>query len=143
MKNNKMLLIIIVAVLLIAIGVGVYIFVIAPGDKEPEYVEFFYSPGDAFITNVLDSDKLCKAVITLATSEDKTEELTLKNAVLRAGILKVLRATTAEEYAQSDCLKLMSDRICAQLNADFGYDGTANNGKTLFLKVYFTDFVVQ
>ncbi len=133
MKKNS--IIIIVAVILVAAG-AVYYFT-RPVDTNKQY---YYSAGDAFVTNVIDSDRLIKTTVVLGLSQDVGDELDEKNAKVRDCVLYVLRNQTVEQYQQGDLQDQLSDAIVGRLNEIFpAHEGEA----PLFVKAYFSDFVMQ
>ena len=81
---NKKIIIIIIAVVLVA-GVAAAILLMQPR----EIKQFYYSPGDAFVTNVLDSDRLIKTTLVICTNGDQETLISEKNAVIRDTLLHV------------------------------------------------------
>ena len=131
----KKTLIIVLAVVLVAVAALVWVFVIP--HETPRY---FYSTGDAYITNVLDSESLIKTSMTLETSRDETDTLTAQNSAIRDCILNILRNQTEEVYKSGDMQEVISNQIINSLNQLF----PAQEGESpLFLAVYFNDFVLQ
>lgn len=112
----------------------------ACGAKED--IELYYSPGDAFITNVRDTEALVKLVVSLGMSRDETELLTLKNPVVRDCILRLLRTATMDELKAPDAQVILSDKIIGELNA-IPLFPAGETGKPLFTRVYYLDFVIQ
>lgn len=114
-------------------------FVAACGDKEEEQI--FYSPGDAFVTNVKDAPgKLLKVVVNITTTSDETEMLTEKNAVVRNCILHILRTKDEAFLADPGSQQMLSEEIIAQLNELFP-QGDAP--WPLFRQVLFMEYVMQ
>lgn len=110
---------------------------------EDEEIELYYSPGEAFVTNIVDNDSLLvKIVVSIGMRRDATEELTAKNAVIRDCILRVIRTTTLDELNAPDMQANMSNTIVNELNAIFP-PGEDDDGKPLFTRVYFLDFVIN
>ncbi|MEA4970125.1 MAG: flagellar basal body-associated FliL family protein [Candidatus Pelethousia sp.] len=133
MKKN--LIIILIVVLVVAAG-AVYYFT-RPVDTSKQY---YYSTGDAFVTNVLDSDKLIKTTVVLGLSQDIGNDLNEKSAKVRDCVLYVLRNQTVEQYQKGDLQDQLSDAIVGRLNEVFPpKEGEA----PLFVKAYFSDFVMQ
>ncbi len=133
MKKN---LIIILAAVFVVAAVAVYYFT-RPVDTSKQY---YYSTGDAFVTNVIDSDKLIKTTVVLGLSQDIGDELDAKSAQVRDCVLYVLRNQTVEQYQMGDLQDQLSDAIVARLNETFPpEEGEA----PLFAKAYFSDFVMQ
>lgn len=133
MKKN---LIIIIAVVIVVAAGAVYYFT-RPVDTSKQY---YYSTGDAFVTNVIDSDKLIKTTVVLGLSRDIGDELDEKSAMVRDGVLYVLRNQTVEQYQQGDLQGQLSDAIVERLNEVF----PAQEGEApLFVRAYFSDFVMQ
>lgn len=131
----KKIIIIIIAAVVVAGGVLAYIFLIPKAEKT-----FYYSTGDAFVVNVLDSSKLIKTTIVLGISQDKTDKLGDENAVLRDSILYVLRNQAEETYQRADLQDILSSQITERLNALYPVE---EGERPLFLQAYFNDFVMQ
>lgn len=139
--NKKTLIIIIALVLVIGIGAGVYFLFLAKPEEE-KYTEFYYSPGDAFITNVSGSSTLIKIACTLATGYDASEDLKTMNAVIRDNIYDVLRNASADDVKSPDAQTILSNAICKKLNDAFVIYGN-EKFTNMFLRVYFTEIVMQ
>lgn len=135
MSKKSIIIIAVVAVLVIAIAACAAVFVLTSNQGKDEEV-FFYSPGDAFITNLKDSNSLIKVTITLAHNKKGAEtELDANNAVVRNSIVFVLRSKTKEQMQQDDIEATLSNEIIQKLNSELGVD--------YFVKVYFSDLVIQ
>lgn len=133
---NKKVLIIIIAVVLVGAAAAAF-FLLQP----KEVKQFYISPGDAFVTNVLDSDRLIKTSVVLLTNDDQTEFLGEHNSAVRDTILSVLRGTSETEYRDANLQTMLSDKIVAKLNEQFPPEEADELPK--FAKVYFNDFVMQ
>ncbi len=132
---KKPIIIVIAVIALAAIGIAAS-FLMKPDPNK----QYYYSTGDAFVTNVLNSQKLIKTAIVLGTSRDVTKDLAEKNAVLRDSILFELRNQTEEQYQQGDLQQQLSDDIVGRLNDLF----PQKEGESpLFVQAYFSDFVMQ
>ena len=133
MKKNTIIIIICV----IAVAVGAVYYFTRPVETDKQY---YYATGDAFVTNVLDSSKLIKTTVVLGLSRDAGDELDEKIAVVRDCVLNVLRNQTVEQYERGDLQDLLSAAIVERLNELF----PAQQGEApLFVKAYFSDFVMQ
>lgn len=133
MKKN----IIIILIAIVAVAGGAVYFFTRPVDVNKQY---YYSIGDAFVTNVLNSDKLIKTTVVLGLSQDVAEELTDKSAVVRDAVLYVLRNQTEEQYKQGNLQDQLSEAVVARLNTLFP---EKEGVPPLFVKAYFSDFVMQ
>lgn len=132
MKKNS----IIIIILVLAVVAGAVYFFLKPDDAGKEY---YYSTGDPFVTNVVNSQMLVKTGVELTLSKDMGEKLATKKGVIRDAILYVLRTQTEEQYVQGD-LRPFSDAIVARLNELFPQEA---GSAPLFVKANFTDFVTQ
>jgi len=141
MKNKKVLLIIII-VLVVAIAAVAYFLFLAP--KNTELKTYFFSPGDAFVTNVLGTNRLIKTTMTLEITQDKATELTEKQPIIRDCIIYVLRSQTEEQFEDAELQTNLSNMILERLNALFPVE-PKDDGEAipLFMSVYFNDFVMQ
>lgn len=131
----KKIIIIVVAVVLV-LGAAAAVFLLMP--REIKY--YYYSVGEPFVTNIIDSEYLVKAPITLEMTEDLTEDLTEKNAVVRDRILNVLMNTTEDVY-RSGNLQQVSDAIVREMNMIFPQEDPEK--PAIFTKAYFSDFVMN
>lgn len=139
--NKKTLIIIIALLLILGLGAGAY-FLFFAKPQEEKYVEFYFTPGDAFITNVSGSSTLIKIALTLATTYDAAEDLTPMNAVIRDNIYDVLRNASADDMKSPDAQTILSNAICKKLNDAFAIYGEEKY-TNMFLRVYFTEIVMQ
>ncbi len=127
----KKLIIIGVAVLLVA-GAVYWFFFKPPAPPTPS----FYVPGDYFITNVKDSQKLLKTTIVLALERDDMEEFLIKHThVIRDVIVFVLRDKTEEELRATDIQDALRREITNQLENSLAID--------YITTIYFNDFILQ
>lgn len=135
--NKKLIIIIaVVAVLVIAIAAAAAVFILTSGNQDKEEELFFYSPGEAFTTNLQDRNSLVKATITIAYKDEKAlEDLETNNAVIRNSIVFILRNKTTEQMQAADAETVLSNEICQKLNSELGVD--------YFVKIYFSDLVIQ
>lgn len=131
---KKILIIVIVLVVVIA---AVAVFLLMP----KEAVRVYYTPGEAFVTNVLDSDHLIKVGFTLVITDDQTAELTTHNSHIRSTILNILRNQPLEVYQSGNMQEVVGTQIVNELNALFPVDEDA--AEPLFLRADFNDFVLQ
>ena len=135
---NKKIIIIIIAVVLVA-GVAAAILLMQPR----EIKQFYYSPGDAFVTNVLDSDRLIKTTLVICTNGDQETLISEKNAVIRDTLLQVFRETPEEQYKSANLQTYLSDIRVARLNGLFPPEEGGENAVPRFARIYFNDFVMQ
>ena len=134
MKKN-VIVIAVVAVLIVAIAAGAAVFILTR-DTEKEKEVFFYKPGEAFITNLKDSNTLVKVDVTIGYDNKKAAaDLEKNNSVIRNDIVFILRNKTKSDMQAEDIEQILSDEICAKLNEDLGVD--------YFVKIYFSDLVLQ
>jgi len=75
----------------------------------------YYVPGDYFVTNVKDSEKLSKTAIGISMTKDKSEFLSKNNDLIRDTVLKILRSHTEEELTADDSVNMLSEEITAKL----------------------------
>lgn len=135
---KKLIIIIIAAVVVLGGGAAAVFLFVLPGDDTIEY--FYYNTGEAFVTNIVDSEFLVKAPITLEMTQDLTEDLTKKNAVVRDCIMRVLLHTPEEVY-KSGNLDQVSTSIVNELNAKFPPEDPED--PPIFSWAYFSDFVMN
>ncbi|MDR0951745.1 MAG: flagellar basal body-associated FliL family protein [Oscillospiraceae bacterium] len=134
LKNKKMLLIIIIGVIAVA-GVVVYMLFLKP---EPPIVYSYYSPGEAFVTNVKETGRLFKSglVLVVDTEDEKvTGDFTLRNALIRDTIIFILRDLSEEEILAPDNKEALRQEIISQLNTRLETEHIVD--------MYFNDYVVQ
>lgn len=130
--------ILIIAVALVALaGAAVYFFVLAP---TPELPPVTFSPGDYFVTNVKDSNRLLKAAVVLVLDTDKAYKklparLDANVAGVRDTIIFILRELDEDEIRADGVEDDLRKRISAALNTSLETEGV----KT----VLFSDFVMQ
>jgi len=132
MKGKKLLPIILIAAA-VAVGIFVYFFFLR-GD--PPIVYTNYSPGDYFVTNVKDSNRLFKTAVVLVLDTDKMQnDLDTNKPLIRDTIIFILRELdegTINNLATQDALRA---RIVAQLNKNLETEHIVG--------VLFNDYVVQ
>lgn len=141
---NKKVLIIIIVVLVVALAGGaVWFFVLR--DTEPKYTQ--YSPGDYFVTNLLDSSRFFKTTVVLVVEEDKKflEKLTKENAQIRDSIIFILRSLSEEDVSGPGSEQTLRQLIIDELNECLmDPEEYANpNARDKIVDVYFNDFVLQ
>ncbi|MCL1905673.1 MAG: flagellar basal body-associated FliL family protein [Clostridiales bacterium] len=132
----KKIIILVVAVLVLA-GGAAYFFLLKP---KPEPPPVTFSPGDYFVTNVKDSNRLLKVTLVLMVSGDKAYKklpLTLEENIskVRDIILFILRDMGEEEIRASGVEETLRIKICEGLNETFETDG--------IIGLWFRDFVMQ
>lgn len=132
--NKKMILIIIIAVVLV--GAAAAFFLLMPKEEKT----FYYSPGEAFVTNVLDSDRLVKATITFAISQDASDDLGERNSEIRDYVVYVLRNQSEDQFKDPEMQNNVAAQILDGLNMLFPVEA---DERPMFLDVHFNDFVMQ
>jgi flagellar basal body-associated protein FliL len=126
--------IIVCAVLLL-----VLLFMTACG--EDQMPQFYYSPGDVFITNIVGEDWLVKIGLELCMNDDRSELLAERNSLVRDCILRVLRNSTLEDFQAVNMQDILREKILAELNILFPI--VSEKWGPLFINITFTDFVMQ
>ena len=131
-------MIIILALVIVAAGV-LYFVVFKGGDEEPARPEdnyYSYVPGDYFITNVKDSNRLLKVSIVLQLDSDKLEEkLKKEEYIIRDNILFYLRSLREEDILADDVEENLRVNLRPILNEALGFESIVN--------IYFNDFVMS
>lgn len=131
MKKNSVVLIILV--LLAAVGALLYVFVFK-GESELPYDQ--YSPGDFFVTNVKDSNRLLKTAVVLELdSEDMQDELKEKNTLIRDTIIFILRDMGETEIMSPDAQEILRTRLKTALGEKLETEH--------IIGILFNDFVMQ
>ena len=135
MKKKKLLIII----LLIAIagGAALYFLVLRGGSgKAKKEILYSYVPGDYFVTNVKDSDKLFKVTVVLMLNTDKLNDQLDKNKyAIRDTILFTLRSLTEEDILNPDIQDTLRKDLTTKLNASLGIDN--------IVTICFSDFAMS
>ena len=130
---NKKMLLVVVAILLIG-GICVYMFVIPKSDPPIKYTN--YSPGEFFVTNVDNSNRLLKTAVVLVLDTDKHQEmLEEKNALIRDTIIFLLRDLDENMIKAKDTMDILRTQLIETLNATLEI--------TSIVEVHFNDFVMQ
>ena len=130
---NKKVLLILVALLLVG-GVAVFMFVLPK--SEPPIVYTNYSPGEFFVTNVNNSNRLLKTAVVLVLDTDKHQEMMdEENALIRDKIIFILRELDEDAIKDKATPDMLRTRIMETLNESLGIDN--------IVKVRFNDFVMQ
>lgn len=144
MKNKKIVPIIIVAVIVVAAFFVYYSFFMKPAEeKTPEAEQqtkleemYYYTPGEYFVTNIIDSSALCKTSVALAlTGEDQTVFLEKHNAMIRNAVIKVLISHTEDEMRTAQAIDMLESEMTSALKQALGLEGLQT--------VYISDFVIQ
>ncbi len=132
---NKKTLILLIVLVVAAVGAGLY-FLVFRDSGEEEVQLYSFVPGDYFVTNVKDSDRLFKVTVVIMLNTDKLEEkLTEDEHIIRDTIIFELRALTEEDIESEDIQDRIREKITASLNSVLGIDNVVT--------VYFNDFVMQ
>lgn len=144
MSKKKIIIIVALFLILVILAAGAFFFLkartAAPENVEKKKVEkpysYLYSPGAAFVTNVLNSDCLVKLSIIIEINKEKQEEfLSGQSAIIRDLILNVIREHSEKEIRDPDIQQNLSDTLCKRLNEKYEVD--------FFVRAYFTDIVIQ
>ncbi len=125
--------IIIIAVIIAVIaGLAVWYFTRPPKEPEPSS----YSPGEYFITNIQESNKLFRTDIILRLSrDDQLEFLEENNYIIRDIILFTLRDKTEEELRAAGAQQGLRDEIISSLKDKLGID--------YITAIYFNEYIIQ
>lgn len=128
--------IVITVLLLAAVAAAGYFFFLKP-PPEPEVA--FYPPGESFVTNIRDSQRLLKVTVVLEVLSTDTEELLLhlkdNNHIIRDVIVFTLREKTEDELRAMGVEDELREEIKSNLVDQMGMEELQ--------KVYFNDFVIQ
>lgn len=129
----KKAVIFILLVIVVAAGIMLYMFVLK-GEPEPTYDQ--YSPGEYFVTNVKESNRLLKTSIVLELDSDKMqEELTEKNTLIRDTIIIILRELDETEVRAPDVQEKLREMLKDALNKQLGTEH--------IIGILFNDFVMH
>lgn len=134
--NRKAMIIILTLVL---VAGGILYFTVFKGKEEsarPEDNYYSYVPGDYFITNVKDSNRLLKVTIVLQLDSNKLEEkLKKEEYIIRDNILFYLRSLREEDILADDVEENLRNDLIPILNEALGFESIVN--------IYFNDFVMS
>jgi len=132
----KKKVIIIVVIALVAVGAAAY-FLFLSGPGEPK--DGFYTPGDYFVTNIKNSERLVKVTLVLGISTPDLvkaqKQLTEVNHVIRDIIVFSLREKTEDELRADSIKETLNKELVKKLNEWLGID--------YITTIYFNDFVIQ
>ncbi|MGI6152218.1 MAG: flagellar basal body-associated FliL family protein [Christensenellaceae bacterium] len=135
--KKKLMLLVTVAILATMVMTACSLF--GGGDDSGEITLddlYYYSPGEYFVTNVKDSNVLCKTSVSIAMSgKEQTEFLETNNAVIRDTLVQILRDNTEEELRADDIIDILAERMTTELRTALGTEDV--------YYVYINDFVVQ
>lgn len=130
----KKVILIIVIIAVIAGAAGGAFLALRPGEERDR--SFSYDPGEFFVTDIQDSNRLLKTDVILVLSDSREEGHYLQhNHRIRNTIIFVLRNMTEDQLMQSDIEDRLNRAIIDHLNREFDTDH--------FQKVYFNEFVIQ
>jgi len=131
----KKIIIIAAAVLVVAAG-AVYYFVLMP---KPAPAPVTFSPGDYFVTNIKDSNRLLKSTIVLVidnTTYKKPPAMLEENiSQVRDTIIFILRELSEEEIRLSGVEESLRQKIRLALNEKLETEAIQD--------ILFSDFVMQ
>ncbi len=102
-----------IIVVAVVAGAALYFFVF--NGSKPEYDQ--YSPGEYFVTNVKDSNRLLKTSVVLELDTKKMQkELKEKNTLIRDTIIFILREMDEQEIKASNAQDILRNDIREALN---------------------------
>lgn len=133
--SKKKLLIIIV--LLVAAGAAAAIYFLMPRSEKP-IVYGYYSPGEYFVTNVNNSNRLLKVSVVLVLNSDDAglqSDLTAKNSQIRDTLIFIFRDLGEEDIKSAGSQDNLRENIVESLNNRLEIDNIVG--------VLFNDFVMQ
>ncbi|MDO5112380.1 MAG: flagellar basal body-associated FliL family protein [Clostridia bacterium] len=136
----KKIIIVIVALLLV-LGIAVGAFFVVRSNREKGQAIVYYSPGDAFVTNVYGTETLLKLNVNLAIRLVNQEKVTAVNNVIRDTILRTMRSQPQEMFETAETLQDMAVLIQTNVNALFPKE--SEDEEDVVLRVYFIEFVTQ
>ena len=128
----------VVAVLILAVVLGaVYFFMLKP---EQEPIPITFAPGDYFVTNVKDSNRLLKTAVVLVINNDASyshlpAKLDEHVAIVRDSIIFILRELSEDEIRASGVEQDLRAKIRQSINYKLETTGVQD--------VLFSDFVMQ
>lgn len=104
------------------------------GEPPPEYDQ--YSPGDFFVTNVKDSNRLLKTSVVLELDSKKMQdELKDKNTLIRDTIIFILRELDETDVRSPDVQEKLRVQLKDALNKQLGTEH--------IIGILFNDFVMH
>ena len=129
---KKIVLTVLVVMLVAAGGLAFFLF---SGDKEKDR-SFNYDPGECFVTDIVDSERLLKAdVIVRMSDKRRVKFFTENNHRIRSVVIRALRGRSESELKGSAAQGHVADEIIRMLNAEFESDE--------FLQIFYNEFVIQ
>ena len=127
--NKKALIIIIAAVVVVGAAAFVFLSGMLGGGGEEEPVDkpvelSYYVPGDYFVTNIVQSELLLKATISLGFDKATVDANVLKERTseIRDVINRELRTLTEEDVNDPDILDILKERLLISLSGGLGFD---------------------
>ncbi len=132
----KKIIVIIAAVLIVGGAAAYYFLGIKGGGEEPAVELTSYVPGDYFVTNVKESNKLFKVTIVLMLDTDQLQDkLDESQYIIRDTIIARLRLLTEEDIRSNDIQDRLRETLTQELNSVLNIDNVVT--------IYFSDFVMQ
>ncbi|NLN45785.1 MAG: hypothetical protein GX153_04350 [Clostridiaceae bacterium] len=129
----KKIILTVLIVLLVAAG-GLAFFLLS-GNKEKDR-SFNYDPGEYFVTDIADSERLLKADIIIRMSDKRKEKFySENNHRIRSVVIRAIRGRSENELKGSGAQGNVSDDIIRMLNTEFESDE--------FLQIFYNEFVIQ
>ena len=137
---NKMIIIIVALVLILGGGGAAVFFFVLGGEEGPPPPPVIFSPGDFFIVNVKDSNRLLKTAVLVAVSGERAhrglpDRLEEDMYVVRDTIIFILRELTEDKIRLMGAEDEVRSMLVAGLNEKFDTDGIVD--------ILFTEFVIQ
>lgn len=150
---SKKILIPIILVVVLAVAAVLYFFVFT-GEKPVVYT--YFTPGDYFVTNVKDSNRLLKTVVVMVYDEkDKklTELMAVNQSLIRDTVIFILRdlneAAIKDQTTVENLRQIIRDRLNEVLGLSENQieDPTAASGfrveGSYIYDILFSDYVMQ
>lgn len=132
---KRIIIIAIIAVLVIG-GAAAYYFLIFKAGADEAVTITPYLPGDSFVTNINDSNRLLKTTIVLGLNDAALATTFADNQhVVRDTVIFILRELTEDEIRTVGTEEQIRERIRESLNEVMQTDGVVS--------VWFNDFVMQ
>ena len=118
---------------LVVIGGGVFF---AIQHREERDYRFSYDPGEFFVTDIQNSNRLLKTDMILAMADSREADFYIEhNHRIRNTIIFVLRNKDEEELKNPSIEQILNKKIIRELNQAFETED--------FQTVYFNEFVIQ
>ena len=130
---SRKIMVPIIIVVVLGLAAALY-FLVFSGERPVVYTE--YSPGDYFVTNVKDSNRLLKTGVILVLDDEKfAAGIDVNKALIRDTIIFILRDQDEATLRKSGSDEGIRKAIIAKLNTVLATEHVYD--------VYFTDYVMQ